>query len=137
MAAQQSEQASDVLPLVQLVRDCVERSGLSLIGFARERGVAYSTLRHYHDKNLRTLAQPPRRQTLKELAHALDVRLSVVERAADDSVGRVYREQTPDGATVLLASLEDMPEQERAAEARRLIDLLQEYAGPEGHDPVS
>lgn len=75
-----------VLPIVQLVRDAVTASGKSLREFAAERRVAYSTLRYYHDVRLEPLSQPPRKETLRELALALDVPLGDVEQAALESL---------------------------------------------------
>lgn len=82
-----------MLPLVRLVREKVNASGMSLRVFADDRRIAYSTLRRYYDKNLRPLSQPPRKETLRELALALDVPLREVEQAALESLS--YRQTPP------------------------------------------
>lgn len=83
---QRHSQPDDVLPIVKLVREKVDASEWSLRTYAQMRGVAYSTLRRYYDKNLSPLRQPPRRETLRELALALDVPLGEVEQAALESL---------------------------------------------------
>lgn len=82
-----------MLPLVALVRAKVADSGKSLRNFAEDRGVPYSTVRRYADKRLGPLRQPPRAETLRDLAQALDEPLSVVQRAADRSVDRRYHDE--------------------------------------------
>ena len=89
-----------MLPLVRLVREKVNASGLSLRVFADDRRIAYSTLRRYYDKNLAPLSQPPRKETLRELALALDVPLREVEQAALESLSyRATPPQLEPGAT--------------------------------------
>lgn len=78
--------SQDVLPIVQLVREKVADSGLSLRAFAQQRRIPYSTVRYYNDKRLAPLSQPPRKETLRELALALDVPLGEVEQAALESL---------------------------------------------------
>lgn len=90
---QRSADPSDVLPIVELVREKVNGSGLSLRTFAHERRIPYSTIRYYHDKRLRPLSQPPRQETLRELALALNVSLGEVEQAALESLS--YRAPAP------------------------------------------
>lgn len=123
----QTPESDLVLPLVRLVRDRVAASGLTLRGFAQERGIKYGTLRRVYDKNLQPLAQGLKRDTLKALAVALDVPLSEVERAHDASVGRVYRQTLAPDVTAFVASLEELTPQQRAktkAELRRLLDEM-------------
>lgn len=117
----------NMLPLVRLVRERVALSGMKLRPLAQQRGVSYSTLRVYHDPNLPPLKQPPRPETMRDLALALDVPLSEVQRAADASVGRVYRQEAGPDVTAFVASLQELPPQQRArdvAELRRLLDEL-------------
>lgn len=87
---QTSTQPLSVLPIVQLVREKVTASGMSLRTFAEAKGAPYSTLRYYHDLRLRPLKQPPRPATLRDLALALDVPLGDVEQAALESLA--YRQ---------------------------------------------
>lgn len=82
-----------VLPLVRVVREKVNGSGMSLRVFAAERRIAYSTLRRYYDKNLSPLSQPPRTDTLRELSLALDLPLGEVEQLALESLS--YRQPAP------------------------------------------
>lgn len=100
-----------VLPIVKLVRDAVSASGKSLREFAAERRIAYSTLRYYHDQRLEPLSQPPRKETLRELALALDVPLGDMEQAALESLS--YRTAPPKarprvvGGTDRVSTIED------------------------------
>lgn len=70
-----------VLPIVQLVRREVDRTGMTLRDFAGDRGVSYGTLRRYYDKGLQPLRSPARLQTMQELADALGVEIGEVETA--------------------------------------------------------
>jgi hypothetical protein len=116
----------DMLPIVRLVRDGVAASGLKLRPFAEQRNISYSTLRVYHDPNLQPLNSPPRKETMRELALALDVPLSVVQRAADASVGRVYELSAGPDAKLFVASLRELSPEEQARTKAELLKLLAE-----------
>lgn len=120
------------LPLVRLVREVVDASGLSIKDFAHARALPYSTLRRYTDRTLQPLSQPPRPDTLRQLALALDVPLSKVQRAADASVGRLYDRVVNPNAQAIIASANEMTEQEIEAtvtELQRLLEELREGGG--------
>lgn len=114
----------NMLPIVRLVRERVALSGKKLRPLAEEHGVSYSTLRVYHDPNLQPLKQPPREDTMRELALALDVPLSEVQRAADLSVGRVYRSSAGPDVNLFIASLKELSPEEQAATKAELLKLL-------------
>lgn len=121
--ARKQEHSDDMLPIVRLVTERVARSGMSIRGYAESRGIPYSTLRLYSQKALPPLAQPPRRETLDTLALALDLPVSEVERAADASVARVYRQTSVDQnlsvlttSTVALGSLSEEEQRRHVAE---------------------
>ena len=120
-----------MIPLVVLVRRAVHDSGLGLNEFAKQRRMSYSTLQRYHNPELGPLKSSLRRETIETLARALNVPMSEVERAADDSVGRVYRQHI-DTATVTLASLRAMEPAEAAASAQALMDALHEFTQDQG-----
>lgn len=91
----------NVLPIVGLVREKV--AGRDLRPFAKERGIAYSTLRHYYDEHLQPLPQLPRPGTIRQLASALRVSEARVRQAAMDSLEGASPEPTriiPAGGTL-------------------------------------
>jgi len=120
-----------VLPLVALIRGRVEASGMSLREFARSRGIKYGTLRRYYDKNLEPLAQGIKPDTLKVMATALDLPLSQVQRAHDDSLDRLYQSTSPDGRSEVTIAVDEafaaLSEDERRTEAERLFELIKDY----------
>lgn len=125
MRAQGSD-AESVLPLVRLVRERVAASGLTLRSFATERGIKYGTLRRLYDKNREPFAQGLKPDTLKDLALALDLPLSQVQKAHDASVGRVYEQRTAPDVQTFVASLRELTPQEQAATKAELLRLLDE-----------
>jgi hypothetical protein len=120
-----------VLPLVALVRECVDASGLGIRGFARQRGIKYGTLRRYYDKKMLPLVQGVKPDTLKALATALDLPLSRVQWAHDQSLSRLYQSASEDGRSSVTIAVDEafaaLPEQQRRAEAERLFELIKEY----------
>lgn len=122
-----------VLPLVTLVRQQVDASGLpSLREFCRVRGIKYGTLRRYYSKSMEPLTQGMKPDTAKALATALDVPLSQVQRAADQSTSRLYARDLGPGSRVLIGSPSEMTEEEIEQTVAELQKLLNEMRAEGG-----
>lgn len=112
--------SADMLPIVRLVRERV--AGRDLRPFAKERDIAYSTIRYYHDEHLPPLAALPRLATRQKLADALRVSVERIEEAAMASLeGRYNRTE---GAPSAVAAVVAGPSIEEAI--RNADDLLPE-----------
>jgi transcriptional regulator with XRE-family HTH domain len=114
------------LPLVTLVRKVLHDSGLSVASFAEAKGMPYATVRRYTDVNLKPLKSAPRQETLRQLALALDLPLSEVQRAAVDSVAYVYSVSTGDG-TATAHSFDLLSEEEKVAWVQEIYPMIKEY----------
>lgn len=79
--------AEGMPPLQALIINTMRERGWSPKQ-VEDRGVSHATLHRY--MNPVELRQPPRKSILRDLATALDLPLSKVERAAVDSVGYGY-----------------------------------------------
>jgi uncharacterized protein YcaQ len=119
-----------VLPLRELVRERVDATGLTLREFARRRPAAkYGTLQRYYNLE-EPLKNGLRQDTMRQLALALDVPLSMVQQASDKSVERLYAEGDESGA-VIIAALGELDAKTRAKVTKQVLELLSSYrTGP-------
>lgn len=126
-----SAHSSDVLPIVRLVREKV--AGRGLRPFASERGIPYSTLRYYHNEQLKPLTALPRTETLRHLADGLRLSVDQVRRAALDSLEGRYvpegsqptmpAEEPGDATAALAAAIRNHPGLHPAAAAHLLNQM--------------
>jgi hypothetical protein len=126
MVSKRSDSGAMPLPLVTLVRKVLHDSGLSVASFAEAKGMPYATVRRYTDVNLKPLKSAPRQETLRQLALALDLPLSEVQRAAVDSVAYVYSVSTGDG-TATAHSFDLLSEEEKVAWVQEIYPMIKEY----------
>lgn len=127
MVPKASQSGCMPLPLVVLVRKAVHDSGRSIASFAEEKGLPYATVRRYTDVTLKPLRSTPRRGTLRQLALALDLPLSVVEKAAIAST--FTSSTTTDGVGNLVTAdgFDQLSEQERVEWVRQIYPMIEKY----------
>ena len=115
-------QSGDMTPLARLIVETMELRGLDDAAVKERSGIPHATL-----NTLRRRTEPykqiPREKTLRDLAVGLDLPLSVVEKAARESLGHVYREESG-GDVIDLTSLRQLTGAERAKAVRDYKKIL-------------
>lgn len=109
--------AAGMTPLAQLVVDTMRRRGWSMQQ-VEARGISHSSLHRFTQPV--AYSQTPRKASLEKLALVLDLPLSQVQKAAMQSVGYVYSEAATPDTTAIIASLNELTEQQQKDAAAQL-----------------
>jgi transcriptional regulator with XRE-family HTH domain len=139
-AAQPPEQALN--PLQHLIQQRLRERGWSYREVAGRSGLSHSTI--YSLAMTRNLTRPPRPATINGLARGLDVPVSVVRAAAEESTGMNYYNGTParrhdhddQERELLITSIDELSPEDRRHVAA-LVESLRHRASTEQADRMA